>query len=201
MPLAQGAVIRVVSDEYLDRPTGVGAGLSTAMRRIASLIGYVVLELAVAVLPLVLAGGLAIVVGGVAGAGLLVLVLIAWIVFVFFVLIKMCLGIQTVILERLSPLAAFRRSWRLTSGSFWRIFLFYLVIVVVSGILSGILNEVAELIVGAAPAITQSSIQVLISGVIDIFTSPFILILLTLVYYDIRIRREAFDIEMLAQSI
>jgi hypothetical protein len=113
----------------------------------------------------------------------------------------MCLGIQTVILERLSPLAAFRRSWRLTSGSFWRIFLFYLVIVVVSGILSGILNEVAELIVGAAPAITQSSIQVLISGVIDIFTSPFILILLTLVYYDIRIRREAFDIEMLAQSI
>jgi flagellar biosynthesis protein FlhB len=149
----------------------------------------------------VLAGGLAIVVGGVAGAGLLVLVLIAWIVFVFFVLIKMCLGIQTVILERLSPLAAFRRSWRLTSGSFWRIFLFYLVIVVVSGILSGILNEVAELIVGAAPAITQSSIQVLISGVIDIFTSPFILILLTLVYYDIRIRREAFDIEMLAQSI
>ena len=59
MPLAQGAVIRVVSDEYLDRPTGVGAGLGTALRRIASLIGYVLLELGVAVLPLVLAGGLA----------------------------------------------------------------------------------------------------------------------------------------------
>ena len=201
MPLAQGAVIRVVSDEYLDRPTGVGPGLGTALRRIASLIGYVLLELVVAVLPLVVAGGLAILLGGVAGAGLLVLVLVGWVVFVFFVLIKMCLGIQTVILERLSPIAAFRRSWRLTSGSFWRIFLFYLVIGVVSGILSGILNGVAELIVGTAPAITQSSIQVLITGVIDIFTSPFILILLTLVYYDIRIRREAFDIEMLAQSI
>ncbi len=201
MPLAQGAVIRVVSDEYLDRPTGVGPGLGTALRRLASLIGYVLLELVVAVLPLVVAGGLAILLGGVAGAGLLVLVLVGWVVFVFFVLIKMCLGIQTVILERLSPIAAFRRSWRLTSGSFWRIFLFYLVIGVVSGILSGILNGVAELIVGTAPAITQSSIQVLITGVIDIFTSPFILILLTLVYYDIRIRREAFDIEMLAQSI
>ena len=81
----------------------------------------------VAVLPLVVAGGLAILLGGVAGAGLLVLVLVGWVVFVFFVLIKMCLGIQTVILERLSPIAAFRRSWRLTSGSFWRIFLFYLV--------------------------------------------------------------------------
>lgn len=201
MPLAQGAVIRVVSDEYLDRPTGVGAGLGTALRRIASLIGYVLLELVVAVLPMLIGGGLALLVGGVAGAGLLLLVLIAWVVFVAFVLIKMCLGIQTVILERLSPLDAFRRSWRLTSGSFWRIFLFYLVIGVVSAILSDILNEVAQLIAGTAPAITRSSIQVLSSGVIGIFTSPFILILLTLVYYDIRIRREAFDIEMLAQSI
>jgi hypothetical protein len=201
MPLAQGAVIRVVSDEYLDRPTGVGAGLGTALRRIASLIGYVLLELAVAILPLLIAGGLAILVGGVAGAGLLLLVLIAWVVFVAFVLIKMCLGIQTVILERLSPLVAFRRSWRLTSGSFWRIFLFYLVIGVVSAILSDILNGVAQLIAGTAPAITRASIQVLTSGIIGIFTSPFILILLTLVYYDIRIRREAFDIEMLARSI
>ena len=53
----------------------------------------------------------------------------------------------------------------------------------------------------SAPTITQASIQLLSSGVIGIFTSPFILILLTLVYYDIRIRREAFDIEMLAQSL
>ena len=29
LPVAQGAVIRVVSDEYLDRPSGVGLALST----------------------------------------------------------------------------------------------------------------------------------------------------------------------------
>jgi len=200
MPLAQGAVIRVVSDDYLDRPTGVGPGLGTAMQRIRGLIGYVLLELAVAVGPAALIILLALLVGGDAGAGLLLL-LFAWFVYVIFVFIKMCLGIQAVVLERLSPVAALRRSWRLTTGSFWRIALFYLVIVVVSGILSGVLNSVAGLFIGSAPTITQASIQLLSSGVIGIFTSPFILILLTLVYYDIRIRREAFDIEMLAQSL
>jgi hypothetical protein len=201
MPLAQGAVIRVVSDDYLDRSTGVGPGLGTAIQRIRGLVGYVLLELAVAVGPAALIVLLALLVGGNAGAGLLLLLMVAWFVFVIFVFIKMCLGIQAVVLERLSPVAALRRSWRLTTGSFWRIALFYLVIVVVSGILSGILNGVAGLFIGSAPTITQASIQLLSSGVIGIFTSPFILILLTLVYYDIRIRREAFDIEMLAQSL
>jgi hypothetical protein len=113
----------------------------------------------------------------------------------------MCLGIQTVVLERLSPVAALRRSMRLTHGSFWRIVLFYFVIGLVSGILSDTLTLLTGLVAGAAPLSTRTAIEVLAGGVVQIFTSPFILILLTLLYYDIRIRREAFDIEMLAQSV
>jgi hypothetical protein len=205
LPLAQGAVIRVVSDDYLDRPTGVGPGLGTALHRIGGLLGYVLLELAVWIGVFVVAGGLAILVAlagaGSAAVGLLVLLASAGLVFVVFAAVKMCLGIQTVVLERLSPWAALRRSWRLTNGSFWRIVLFYVVIAVVSGILSGILSGLTGLVEGAAPIATKTAIEVLTTGVIEIFTSPFILILLTLVYYDIRIRREAFDIEMLAQSL
>jgi hypothetical protein len=201
MPLAQGAVIRVVSDDYLDRPTGVGPGLGTAMGRIWALMGYVLLELGIALAPFALSLLFALVVGGTAGADLLLVLMVGCLVFVVFVVIKAALGIQAVVLERLSPLAAFRRSLRLTTGFFWRIVLFYVVIAVVSGILSGILNAGAGLFIGSAPTVTQASIQLVTSGVISIFTSPFILILLTLVYYDIRIRREAFDIEMLAQSL
>ena len=114
----------------------------------------------------------------------------------------MCLGIQTVILERLSPVAAFRRSWRLTYGSFWRIFLFYLVIGVVERHPERHPQRArrADRRRRARRSPSHRS-RCWSPGVIDIFTSPFILILLTLVYYDIRIRREAFDIEMLAQSI
>ena len=64
-----------------------------------------------------------------------------------------------------------------------------------------LLGLLPGLFVSALPLGTRAVIEVLATGVVQIFTSPFILILLTLVYYDIRIRREAFDIEMLAQSI
>jgi len=129
------------------------------------------------------------------------LLLLVWLVYFLFTYIRMCLGIQSVVLERLSPVAALRRSMRLTRGSFWRIVLFYIVIAVVSGILSNVLSLLTGLVVSGAPIATRAAIEVLASGVVQIFTSPFILILLTLVYYDIRIRREAFDIEMLAQSL
>jgi hypothetical protein len=205
LPLAQGAVIRVVSDEYLDRPSGVGPALSTAWHRIGGLIGYVLLELGIWVGPLLIAGLLAFLVllggGGPAAVGVFFLLLVAWLAYFLFTYIRMCLGIQSVVLERLSPVAALRRSMRLTRGSFWRIVLFYIVIAVVSGILSDVLSLLTGLVVSGAPIGTRAVIEVLASGVVQIFTSPFILILLTLVYYDIRIRREAFDIEMLAQSL
>jgi hypothetical protein len=205
LPLAQGAVIRVVSDEYLDRPSGVGLALGTAWHRIGALISYVVLELgiwagsflgvALLVFLVALAGA------GAAAVGLLVLLFVGWFVFFLLTYVRFCLGIQAVVLERLSPVAALRRSLRLTRGSFWRIVLFYIVIGLVSGILSDVLGLLPGLFVSALPLGTRAVIEVLATGVVQIFTSPFILILLTLVYYDIRIRREAFDIEMLAQSI
>ena len=70
-----------------------------------------------------------------------------------------------------------------------------------SGIISEILGLLPGVFVTSLPLGTRAVIEVLATGVVQIFTSPFILILLTLLYYDIRIRREAFDIEMLAQSI
>lgn len=201
LPLAQGGVIRLVGDDYLDRPGGVGPALRLVLSRAAPLVGYALLELAIGLGPLAVSVAVALLIGGPAGAGLLVLLAIGCLVLDIFVFIRLSLGVQALILERLSPIAALRRSWRLTTGSFWRIFLFYLVINIVSGVVGGILGGLSSLIVGTAPALTQASIQVVASGLISIFTSPFLLILLTLVYYDIRIRREAFDIEMLAQSL
>jgi len=205
LPLAQGAVIRVVSDEYLDRPSGVGLALGTAWHRIRALIGYVLLELGIwvgsflgvtlLVFLIALAGA------GDAAVGLLIVLFVGWFVFFFFTYIRFCLGIQTVVLERLSPVAALRRSMRLTRGTFWRIVLFYIVIGLVSGIVSEILGLLPGLFVTTLPLGTRAAIEVLSTGAVQIFTSPFILILLTLVYYDIRIRREAFDIEMLAQAL
>ncbi len=201
LPLAEAAVIRLVSDDYLERASGVGAALGLALRRSGALVGYVLLEILIAVAPLLVVGLLALLVGGAGGVLLAIAGLLGWIVYLIFVVVRLSLGVPALVLEHLSPIAALRRGWRLTAGSFWRIVLFYLVINVVSGIVSSLLEGLVSLLIRTASVSTQLSLQTLASGLIGILTSPLILILLTLVYYDIRIRREAFDLEMLAQSL
>ncbi len=201
LSLAQGAVVKVVGDDYLDHPSGVGAALKMALGRALPLIAFATLAGVLALAPLVLVILLAVLAGGGAGVLLVILGGLAWAVWVIFVGIRVSLGVQALMLERVGPVAALRRSFRLTVGSFWKIFLFYLVINIVSFIVSGLLQGLAGLLVSALPLSANYLVSAVASGVISIFTSPFILILLTLVYYDVRIRREGFDIEMLAQSL
>lgn len=201
LPLAEAAVVKVVGDDYLDRPTGVGAALGLAVRRAAGVIGFLLLELAVVGVPPLVLFALGILVGGAGGAGIAVVALVGGGVYAVVVVVRLSLGVQALILERLSPRAALRRSLRLTRGSFWRILLFYVVIVIVGTIVGGLLQGVAGLFIHGLSTATQLEVTSLADGVVGVFTSPFILILLTLVYYDIRIRREGFDLEMLARSL
>jgi hypothetical protein len=201
LSLAQGAVVKVVGDDYLERAAGVGAALKMALRRAGPLVAFAVLAGVLALAPLVLVVVLGLLAGGAGGIALVLLGGLGWLIWVIFVGIKMSLGVQALMLERLGPIAALRRSFRLTTGSFWKILLFYLVINVVSLIVSELLQTLAGLMVSAIPLTARYLVSTVASGAIGIFTSPFILILLTLVYYDVRIRREGFDIEMLAQSL
>ena len=198
IPLMEAATIQVVSGDYLDRPTNFAAALRGTRRRLWDLAGLVLLEFGVAVVgPLFLILAFAVV-----GAGALAaLLMVAWGGYAVVVLIKMSLGVPALILENLPPVAALRRSWRLTHGWFWRIALLYLVITIVSSVVSTVVAAPVSLLAGAAGSISAISAETLAGGLVNILTSPLTLIALTLVYYDIRIRREAFDIEMLAQSL
>jgi hypothetical protein len=201
LSLSQGAVVKVVGDDYLDRPSGVGAALQMALRRAGPLIAFAVLALVLVLAPLAVILLLGLLAGSAGGVALIVIGGLGWILWVIFVEIKVSLGVQALMLERLGPVAALRRSFRLTTGFFWKIFLFYLVIIVVTFIVSELLQGLASLVVSAMPLSSRYLVTSVANGIIGIFTSPFILILLTLVYYDVRIRREGFDIEMLAQSL
>jgi hypothetical protein len=201
LPIAQGAVIRVVGDDYLDRTPGIGSALAMAFRRGGALIGFGLLVLAIILVPLGLILLLGVLVGGAAGVGLILLLGIAWAVYFVIFGVRLSLGAQAVVLERTGPVAALRRSFALTAGSFWRIVLFYVIVNVVSSIVSELLGLLIGLFTGGLSPGSQLLVSALASGIIGLLTSPFLLILLTLVYYDVRIRREAFDLEMLARSL
>ncbi len=198
LPLMEAATIHVVSIDYLDRPTSIAGALRGAARHFWNLAGYLLLQFAIAILAPILLIAALVAIGAVPVAVLLVVASIGW---VFYAFVKMALGVPALVLEDLSPVQALRRSWHLTRGTFWRLVLLYLVVIIASAILAGLVEGPVGFTAGAAGSLSAISAQTLAGGVAGVSTSPFIVIAMTLVYYDIRIRREAFNIEMLAQSL
>ncbi len=92
--------------------------------------------------------------------------------------------------EGLGMNAAMTRSATLTDGSKWRVFLIFVLTIVIYFVLNGVLAGVAAMF--APPAVA-----VLLARVAMAITNPFIFILVTLVYFDLRIRREGLDIDLM----
>ncbi len=128
---------------------------------------------------------------------------------------------QAVLVEEVSTTNALRRSRELVTGTWWRVFgilsaLLVLAIIielvlVVSlmfiVILSGFAGEVdlSEMIrqilrIMGLSAEEADGLLFVITAVIDTFTTPILPIGTTLLYFDQRIRKEGFDIEMMVSK-
>jgi hypothetical protein len=105
---------------------------------------------------------------------------------------RLALAIPALVLERLGPLPAIRRSWSLVEGSTWRTFgivlLAGLVITVIAGIatpvwLPGVMDGIISGSIGSFVLIA------LVSGAIQILLGPIVPTLLTVVYFDYQANR------------
>lgn len=98
--------------------------------------------------------------------------------------------------------AAMGRSWELTRGFRLKIF-GALVVAVTLIIIPGI--ALGALAVGTSDAnmtaTMVSVIAMIIQSVLQILAYPFFYVLTTVLYYDLRVRKEGFDLEMLATSL
>lgn len=135
---------------------------------------YLVAQIAVA-FAVVLVG--AVLVGTASMTGivpLIVIAIIAMLVILFYVTIKTSLVPAVLAIERENnPFLAIRRSWLLTKGNSFRIFLFYALLVLVIGIASivigGVLGIVLALLGGTAVHIGQAAISGLIGAVATVY--------------------------------
>ena len=128
---------------------------------------------------------------------------------------------QAVLVEEVSATNALRRSRELVTGTWWRVFgmifaIFVLALVIelilVTSlmsifVLSGVAGEIdfAEMIrqvlqIMGHNAEEANSLLFVFTAVIDIFTTPILSIGITLLYFDQRIRKEGFDIEMMVKK-
>ncbi len=195
-----GALARVISARYLgDRITVGEAYTSVGVGRFASLVlASILLGLVLALPPLV--AGIIIVVMAFAGLPVAVTVLLGialglgalildvkmWAHFLFIP--------QAIVIERRGITDAFRRSWDLVRGSYWRVFGITLLVLFMVSITQGILGAV----LGLALAFTVPRASVVLSALLGILFQPFQYGAMTLLYYDLRVRKEGFDLEHLA---
>ena len=190
--LLQGTLTQAVSQRYLGRPTSFGDSFKVGLSRFWPLLGYSGILILVIFVAAIVAVIFALVTIGI---GLLLLIpgaIALWLVFGGRIAMTI---VPCVVVERLGPIAALKRSWALTKGNGWRGVGFYLITVLVAFILGITFG-------GISSAFGLSYVlQQVFTAVVTVIVTPFTLIAYTLYYFDLRIRRENFDLEMLAEQV
>jgi len=174
--LVTGATVRVVSEAYLGRTPLFGDAMRFAGSRFGTILGANIMSGFLTVL-----ATLALVIPGIVVA------------------CGYSVAAEAAALESGSAGEALRRSWGLTKGFKWKglalgVVSIGLILVVYlgAGVLGGILGEV----MGGLDEV----LAVLAAGV-SLLIYPVISCVFTLFYYDLRVRKEGFDLEMLSRQL
>lgn len=209
-----GALVNAIARRYLDQPVSILGAYDFGVQR---MVWIILAQLMVAFLifislfpffgctvlfPLLLQSetqsGLALafvmILGVLVLSGVAILLMIAIIVMFLFV-------VQAIVLEAHGPVAALKRSWQLVRSSFWRTLgiaiVLFLLVMIIAGIPSIGLTSIVGIIFSAPEDfIINQTLSRIISNSISILVAPLTLIGYTLLYYDIRMRKEGYDIQL-----
>ncbi len=106
-----------------------------------------------------------------------------------------------VVIEGKGPIAGLGRSWNLVRGSWWRIFGIGLVFTIVIVVAAMVISIPIGVIGGVAFAAGSGGIVAsLAAAAASILITPFAYIAGTLIYFDLRVRKEGFDLDVLADE-
>jgi hypothetical protein len=218
--LAHGALTSAVAESYLEKPVGFASAWGEALKRIGPLLGAVGLQLLILLAlasPIILLfllgfgvffsdlGNLESGTSSGAASGALGLICGAYCLLIpafilgAYIFVRLSLVAPAIMIENLGPRQALRRSWRLVEGYWWRTFGILLIV----GILAAIVEAgPAALITATGIALTGdlSNIWVnIFAAVVTVATGaifiPIQLTATTLYYFDLRVRKEGYDIE------
>jgi hypothetical protein len=205
VPLGEAATARAVSDRYLDRTSSLTSAYRAALGRLRSLIAMILILIGAYAGSLVVVTALVLLLSAVGAGGLgvllAVLAFIALIPALIMVYVRTVVAVPAIVLERVSGLRGLQRSWRLISGRFWPTFGRMALLGLIASIISSVIGAIVE-VPGAALDPGNAFVFDQVGGAIAaVFVGPITYVGVTLLYYDIRIRKEGFDIEMLARSL
>jgi hypothetical protein len=189
-PIGSAAILRVISFEFLDRPIGIGPALSFGLSYFGRILGASILF------------GLGITVG-------FIMCLVPGILF----LTWWALFAQVIVVENVGAMDSFSRSKQLTEGYRLRLLGLLLLSVLIEGLITYGLASVLEIVLPSQTSVvtdflnqrvevpvlanyTNYALHQVVLHLVTIVVNSFVTICLTLFYFDLRIRKEGFDLEM-----
>lgn len=199
--IADAVLIVAASEGYLEGNVDLARALSAGANRLFSVIGAVLLRYSLVFMIFLLLGmSTAVFVPlmarskSTAGIGLVVLLvpLVVW--WTIYVALRTFAIANAVLLEHLGPTSALARTWRLSKDSAWHIFLslglawlLYLVLAIIANLIGAML--------------LSNSLTGVLGAILIIPIYPLLAVVSTLLYYDLRIRKEGFDLELMSRDL
>jgi hypothetical protein len=105
-----------------------------------------------------------------------------------------------VTLEQAGPVTALRRAWTLSTGDRWRI----LGLILLLGVLQIVLSSLLSLVLFAS-FVTDQVVQLILQQAVNLIATiawaPVYWGTFAILYYDLRVRREAFDLQLAAEAL
>jgi hypothetical protein len=174
-----GAVTLAAIEVMLGRPATLLSTLAGTLRRYLALLAQVLIYV-LAVVP-----------------ALLCLPVAAWI------FIRWSVAVPALLAEGIGPVQALRRSWELTRGHWWRLFgilvVVYLLAYVVSSVL-GIFALPLAILVPFVPDVVRGAVALTVTTLASALVAPIEYLCVVLLYFDLRVRKESFDLDQLAEA-
>lgn len=218
MPLVQGAVAKAVAEHYLGGTVTLRSSYGFALRRWPTLLGVAcangLIVLAITVVSIAPGIALAQAAGAFSGAGWTLPVVgaaaVGLLVFLAGLQVSLAIGVRlffaalVALLEGEGTIASLARSWELTRGHFWRLLValgaLWLMVTVLAGIIVWPVQIAAQFLRGALFIVGQAGVNAL-SATGQLFVQPIQIVGTVLLYYDLRMRKEGFDLVMMAEAI
>jgi hypothetical protein len=178
--LATAVCFKAVADAYLGVEPDWRRSLRFAVRRLGGLFGVAVI------------GGVLVALGTVA--------LIVPGVWLF---VSYSVAVPALLLERIGPVKALRRSFRLVRGRWWPtagvLLVGYLLIGILGALATGVIMLVPALVaegntlVGAFGAVVGGTVG-------SVLTTPYSAAVVARLYFDLRVRKEGLDLQLIAEG-
>lgn len=199
--VAEAATIVAVSGRYLHDDASVGPALLSTLRRLPAILGASIVRwlfvfvaaMLIAIIPGILA---AVLLQPLGSAAVVVVGVVVGIIPGIYAAARTFAVVPVLMLEGRGVVEAVSRAWELAKGGVGRIVLTLCLAWVIYFGIAFAAGGVLGLLVGR-----NSVLGAVLTAALLVLVYPFIGVVTTLLYYDLRVRREGFDLEMMAKDL